>query len=209
MLDGISLSLPPNYAKGLKKPLAARRGNPFWVNVGCHEMRRALCGNASAKPTGASIGPLPRLWMHRPQSVREHLCFIPFCVMGAKLPPWMSGVGGGGGFGRSGAFGHLTWKVICGKAQCACWKQKTGPETRVLATEALLGEMIQKTLQMRWSLSERPSKNNSCLWQESERLAWLLYLDFRSCRWLSWRFDLLLCNVSTGGIKFSEVVPSI
>lgn len=140
VLDGISLSLPPNYAKGLKKPLAARRGNPFWVNVGCHDMQRALCGDASAKPTGASIGPLPRLWMHRPQSVREHLCFIPFCVMGAKLLPWMSGVGGGGrGIWMEWSIWALTWKVICGKVQCACWKQKTGPETRIFGNRGPFG----------------------------------------------------------------------
>lgn len=138
-----------------------RRGNPFWVNVGCHEMLRALCGDGSVEPKVASIGPLPRLWIHRPHSVREHLCFIPFCVMGAKSLPWMSG-GVVGGQNLDGVErGYLIWRAICGKAdskaQSACWNQKTGNwKTENFGNREPFGELIQKkTLQMRWGLSAK------------------------------------------------------
>lgn len=51
------------------------------------------------------------------------------------------------------------------------------------------------------AFSETLHRNNGCQWQEWERLGRRLYLDFRSCRWPSWRFDLLLRNTTTGGIK--------
>lgn len=185
-------------------------------------MWRALCGNCCVEPKGASIGPLPRLWIRCPQSVREHLCFIPFCVMGAKSLQWMN-EGSGGGQNLDGAERrYLIWRAICGKAdskaQSVAGSRRQSRKTENFGNRGPFGELRLKKNKTkkknkptcRWGEAfQRSFKENGCLWQESERLARRFYLDFRSCRWLSWRFDLLLRNKSTGGIKFSEVVPNV
>lgn len=57
------------------------RGNSFWLNVGCHDMWRVLCGESLVEPKEASMSPLPQRWINHPQSVKDHLCFIPACMM--------------------------------------------------------------------------------------------------------------------------------
>lgn len=67
-----------------EKPLAVWRGNSFWLNVGCHDMWRVLCRESLVEPKEASMSPLPQLWINHPQSVKDHLCFIPACRMGTE-----------------------------------------------------------------------------------------------------------------------------
>lgn len=60
---------------------SAWRGNLFWLNVGCRDMWGVLCGESLVEPKEASMSPLPQLWINHPQSVKDHLCFIPVCMM--------------------------------------------------------------------------------------------------------------------------------
>lgn len=138
-----------------------------------------------------------------------------FCVMGAKSLPWMRGVkkGRGGNLDRverDYLIWSYLWKGWLQSTVCS-WKQKTGPKTWTFwQSRSFRGvDPKKKSLADEVRPFQRSFKESGCLWQESERLTRRFYLDFRSCRWLSWRFDLLLCNISTGGIKFSEVVPSV
>lgn len=45
-------------------------------------MWRVLCGESSVELKEASMSPLPQLWINHPQSVKDHLCFIPVRMMG-------------------------------------------------------------------------------------------------------------------------------